>query len=103
MVRDSDLCDFQDIVYILDIPLDVCLITVLGCRDLLFGQEPGQRAHHSRSGCSYDVVEGSGVFFLRLNFIETLDPTVNAVINWLFKSFDHSSSRGTLLPHNFDP
>jgi len=103
VVRDSNLCEFKDTVYILDIPFDVCLITVLGCRDLLFGQEPGQCAHHSGSGRSYDVVESGGMFFLGFNFIETLDPTVNTIINGLIKSLDRGSSRGTLLPHNFDP
>jgi len=103
VVRDSDLCDFKDIVYILDIPFCVCPIMIFGRWNLLFGQEPGQCAHHSGSGRSYDVVEGGSMLFLRFNFIETLDPPVNTVINGLIKSLDHGSSCGTLLPHNLDP
>ena len=103
VVRDSNLCELEDIVYILDIPFDVCLITVLGCWDLLFGQEPGQCAHHSRSGCSDDVVKSGSVFFLGFNLIETLNPSVNAVINGLMESFDGGSPCGALLSYNFNP
>jgi hypothetical protein len=39
---------------------------------------------------------------LRLNLVESFDPTVNTVIDGFFKPFDHSSSCGTFFPHNFD-
>ena len=103
MVCHSYLCDLEDILYILDVPFDLCPITVFGRWDLLFGQEPGQCAHHSGSGRSDDMVEGGGMLFLGLNFIKTLDSTVNAVINGLLKSFDGSLPCGALLPYNFNP
>jgi hypothetical protein len=103
VVCDSNLGDSKDMVYVLNIPFYVRPVTIFRGRDLLFGQEPGQCTHHSGSGRSDDVVKRGSMFFLRFNFIETLDPTVNAVINGLIKSLDRGPPGGALLPHNFDP
>jgi len=103
VVGDSNLSDPEDIVYVLNITFYLCLITIFRGRDLPFGQEPGQCSHHSGSSRSDNVVKGGSMLFLRFNFVESLDPTVDTVIDWLIKSFDHGSPCRTFLSNNFDP
>jgi len=103
VIGDSNLGDSEDIVYVLNIPLYIRPVTIFWRWDLLFGQEPGQRSHHSGSGRSNDVVERGSMLFLGFNFIEALDPTVNTVIDWLIKTLDYGSPCRSFFPHNRDP
>jgi hypothetical protein len=42
------------------------------------------------------------MFFLRLDLVESLDPSMNAIIDGFIKPFDHGSSRWTFFPYNLD-
>jgi hypothetical protein len=49
------------------------------------------------------MVEGGRVFLLRLDFIETLYPPVDSIIDRLVKPLDHGSAGGAFFPNNLDP
>jgi len=103
MVFHADLCNFQYIVDVLNVSLDLCPVLVLRSGDLLSGQRRGQCSHHSASGCGDNMVQRGGMLFVGLDFVKFLDPAVNAIINGFVEPFNHGSPGRTFFPDNFDP
>ena len=48
------------------------------------------------------MVKSSSVLFFRFNFVEFLDPSVDAVIDGVIKPLNHHSPCGTFFSYNFD-
>jgi hypothetical protein len=48
------------------------------------------------------MVEGGSVLFFRLDFVEFLDPPMNAIIDRLVKALDYSPTSRAFFPYDLD-
>jgi hypothetical protein len=96
-IIDPNLGNLEHVVDVFYVALNVCPVVLLIGGDMLFGQKPGQCSHHSSGNGSDHVIERCGVLLFRLQPIEFLDPTMNAVKDFSGKSRDDGLPCRSLL------
>jgi hypothetical protein len=92
--------DLEDTLHVFNVTCYLRPIQMLESADLLSGQYHGQCPHHSAADCTHHMIQSGSVFFVRLNFIEIFDSTVNTIVNRLTKALDNSLPGGSSLSGN---